>query len=110
MKWFDLARLALPLIGIALPRAAPVIPIIAGAIEEAAKSFPDSDESREAKREHVFRAVAGSADAVSTLTPAKINAGEAVAATQAVFQAIDAIHAIAKANQHEAPAAPAARQ
>jgi hypothetical protein len=108
MRWIDIARLALPILGIALPRAAPVIPIIAGAIDEAQRALPDSTESREAKREHVFRTVAAGADVASSLTDRKIDAGEAVSATQAVFQAIDAIHAIAKANQPEAAPAPAA--
>lgn len=106
MKWIDLANLAIPLLGMILPRARPVLPIIWSAANEAQKAFPDNNEAREAKREHVFRAVAGSAEAASQMSGKPFDVGEAIAATQAVFQAIDAIHAIAKAQQTSA--APAA--
>lgn len=107
MKWHLLANILAPALAIAFPVAAPVIPAILTAINEAQAAHPDSDESREAKREHVFRAVMAGSEAGSALSGKQIPPAAAVAITQAVFQSIDAIHAIGKAQGLEAAPAPA---
>jgi hypothetical protein len=109
MKWHQLANILAPALAIAFPVAAPAIPAILTAINEAQAAHPDSDESREAKREHVFRAVMAGSDVATELTGKRIPPAAAVAITQAVFQSVDAIHAIGKAQGLEAAPAAASK-
>jgi hypothetical protein len=109
MKWTDVANYAIPFLGIVLPKARELAPLILQSVNEAQRAFPDSDETREQKRQHVFASVLAATAATASATDRQIDAGQAIAATQAVFQAIDAIHAIAKAQQTSAVPSTAAK-
>lgn len=105
MKWTDIANYVAPILGIVIPRARTLIPALLQAINEAQRMFPDTDETREQKRAHVFAAVLAFVNGERAGAGAPIGLGDVIAAIQTIFQAIDAIHAIAKAQQAaEAPA------
>lgn len=107
MKWSDVANYVIPVLTIILPAARQVLPVMLQAINEAQRAFPNTDDKREAKRAAVFNAVIDAIAPAPDKPRGALTVGEAIAATQTVFTAIDALHAIAKAQQvSAAPAAP----
>jgi hypothetical protein len=95
MKWFQLAQMIVPILSVAVPGVAPLAPwILAGVTEAQAIHGPDKPEE---KQSHVLNLVANCAAAVSATGKVVIDPTQAVAITQSVFNAIDAVHAIAKA-------------
>ncbi|MCA1834349.1 MAG: hypothetical protein LC750_16765 [Actinobacteria bacterium] len=107
MRWIDLAKLLIPIAGAVIPKAAPLVPAILVAVDEAQRAHPDSDEAREVKRAHVINSVAASAEIASRLGPVAISPAQAITIAQAVFQIVDTTHAIAKAQRVDDPPAPA---
>lgn len=101
MKWSLLAKLLLPVLAIAVPGATPVIPWIAQGIDEADTLFTDGAD----KKAHVLNLVADGAAAVSATGKVQVDPVSAQVVTQAVFQAIDSVNAVVKANQPAVPPA-----
>jgi hypothetical protein len=96
MKWFDLAKMLVPVVGAVVPGAAPLVPFILTGIHEAEALHGDDGQ---AKKAHVLTLVANGAAAVSATGKVSIDPGLAVAVTNAVFQAVDNVHDVVKANQ-----------
>lgn len=101
-KWFQLALHALPLVGILVPGAGPLVPFIQDGILAAQGLHGDTN--NDAKRRIVLDgAAAASASGKLTIDPET-----AIRITDSVLNTIDGIHAIAKANHKVSEAPPPA--
>lgn len=95
MKWLELAKLLLPVVCAVIPGAKPLEPfILAGATE--AQAIHGADKPGE-KQAHVLNVVALGAEAATATGKVAIEPAQAAMITQSVFSAIDAVHAIVKA-------------
>lgn len=106
MKWYDIALKALPgielLLAATVPGSAAVIPFVNDAIVTAQQIHGDTNNT--AKKQLVYDASqAAAATGKVSLDPATVKA-----ITDAVFTAIDGVHAVVKANQAPPTQAPPA--
>jgi hypothetical protein len=102
MKWFELARFIVPIVGVAVPGAAPFIPAIMAGVNEAEQLHADSDGAT--KKQHVLNLVVAGAEAATASGKVSIDPANALDVTNAVFSAVDAVHAIVKAqNKQDVP-------
>jgi hypothetical protein len=95
MKWFELAKLLCRFVVAVVPGAAPLVPLILAGVTEA-QAIHGADKPSE-KQAHVLNLVAnrrrgGDGDGKVVIDPT-----QATTITQSVFNAIDAVHAIVKA-------------
>lgn len=92
MKWFQLAQLLAPILGVVIPGAGPVVPFILAGIHDAQAIHGDTNNS--AKKALVYDAVS------AAVASGKVNIPQQAATqlTDAVFQSIDNVQVIAKAN------------
>ena len=93
MKWFEIVKLVLPIVGIVVPGAAPLVPMIMGGIHEA-EQLPGADGPT--KKAHVMNIVADGAQAASATGKVAIDPTTAVAITEKVFDVVDAVHKVVK--------------
>ena len=92
MKWFELAKLLMPVLAVALPGSAPLIPFIEDGITQA--QLVHGDTNNAAKKQLVYDAAA----AASATHKVAIDPATAVVITDAVFATIDNVHKIVQAN------------
>lgn len=95
MTWFDLAKLLIPVVGAVVPGAGPLVPLILAGITEA-QALHDVDHPLD-KKAHVLNVVAIGAAAATATGKVRIDPAQAAVVTNSVFDAVDAVHAIVKA-------------
>jgi hypothetical protein len=95
MKWFDIAKALLPVVGALIPGAGPLVPFIIVGVHEA-EAIPGATGAE--KQAHVLNVVADGAAAATASGKVAIDPAAAMTATTAVFSAVDAVHAIVTAN------------
>jgi hypothetical protein len=98
MKWFDIAKALLPVVGALVPGAGAVVPFIVVGIHEAEAIKGATGAEKQA---HVLNVVANGAAAASASGKVAIDPAAAMTATTAVFSAVDAVHAIVTANKDQ---------
>ncbi len=96
MKWFHALTLLAPALGLIIHGAGVLIPSIIAAANEA-ELIPGADGP--AKKQHVMNIVTAGAAAATLTGKVTIPPADAYTVTNAVFEAVDGVHAIAKANQ-----------
>lgn len=104
-KFFDIARMILPLLGFLVPGAAPILPYILDGIT-AAEAIPGA--SGADKKAHALQVVSDGAAAVTASGKLTIDPAAAVATATAVFSAVDNVKAIVASAQPTPTATPAA--
>lgn len=97
MNWINLAKLLIPILGVAVPGAAPLVPLILHGVVEAEAIHGAG--TGPVKKAHVLQLVRDGADAVSASGKVVIDAEKATDITTAVFRAVDGVHAIVQENQ-----------
>lgn len=95
MKWFERAMALIPILGFLYPPARPLVPLILAGVTEA-QAIHGAD-NNEVKKAHVLNLVAVGAAAATATGKVAIDPTQATTITQSVFAAIDAVHAIVKA-------------
>jgi hypothetical protein len=102
MKWFEVAQLLAPLVGLLIPGSAPVIPLIIRGVTEA-EAIPGATGAD--KKAHVLNLVAASAEAETAIGTLTIPPAAALQIANAVFQAVDGVRAVVLVNQVQVPPA-----
>lgn len=97
MNWINLARLLIPILGVVVPDAAPLVPMILHGVDEAEAIHGAGTGA--AKKAHVLALVRDGATTASATGKVHIDPGKATNITEAVFNAVDDVHAIVQANQ-----------
>ena len=96
MKWAELAKFLIPVVAAFVPGAAPLAPLILSGVNEAEQLVSASGADKKA---HVLRLVAAGAATATATGKVTIDPTTAVAVTEAVFAAVDGVHAVVNANQ-----------
>jgi hypothetical protein len=104
MKWLDLAKLLLPIVGGLVPGAAPLVPTILIGITDAEHLGEDGA----AKKAHVLQLVADGAATANATGKVTIDPTQAVFAAESVFNVVDSVRSTLKANAAVDPIAPPA--